>query len=235
MHITYIITAFLAGIVSFVAPCVLPLIPGFLVYLAGSTTIDSKTKRRDVFINSVFFVLGFSVVFAVLGILLQTVLSQIGFQVQAWLARIGGLVIIFFGLYLLGLIRISFLDVDHKIAVKKKFNSRYLTSFVFGIAFAVGWTPCAGAVLGGILALAATAPLSSLFLLLAYALGLGVPFLIVGAFTAQATTLISRIGNKFKYVNMFFGALLIVLGILVFTQSLSLLGNFGFINNLFLK
>jgi cytochrome c-type biogenesis protein len=234
MNILYIGTAFFAGLVSFLAPCVLPIIPGFLAYLAGSTDAESTTKRRDIFINSVFFVLGFSTVFAVLGILLQTVLQSIGPEVQSWLSRIGGVVIIFFGLYLVGLIKLNFLERNHQMRVKTKFKSRYLTSFVFETAFAVGWTPCAGAVLGGILALAVSSPLSSFFLLFAYALGLGVPFLLVGLFTAQATSFIAKIGDGFKYVNMVFGVILIGLGILVFTNDLSLIGNFDFINNLFL-
>jgi cytochrome c-type biogenesis protein len=236
MNILYIGTAFIAGIISFLAPCVLPIIPGFLAYLAGSADASSTTKRRDIFINAVFFVLGFSTVFAVLGILLQTVLSAIGPEVQAWLSRIGGIVIIFFGLYLVGLIKIGFLETDHKVRVQKRFKSRFLTSFVFGMAFAVGWSPCAGAVLGGILALAVSSPLSSFFLLFAYALGLGVPFLIVGAFTGQAAALIEKIGNRkvFTYINIIFGIILICLGILVFTNDLTLIGNFDFINNLFL-
>ena len=181
-----------------------------------------------------FFVLGFSVVFALLGILLQTVLQNIGPEVQTWLSRIGGVVIIFFGLYLVGLIKLNFLEKNHQVRVQKRFRSRFLTSFVFGMAFAVGWTPCAGAVLGGILALAVSSPVSSFFLLLAYALGLGVPFLIVGAFTAQATSWIAKMGDAFKYVNIAFGVILILLGILVFTNDLTLLGNFDFVNNLFL-
>lgn len=235
MDALFLGTAFAAGVVSFLAPCVLPIIPGFLAYLAGSSDAASHTRRRDIFINAVFFVLGFSTVFALLGILLQTALYTVGFEVQSWLSRLGGLVIIFFGLYLVGLIKISYLERDHKMAVTRRFNSRLLTSFVFGTAFAVGWTPCAGAVLGSILGLAASAPVSAFFLLLAYALGLGAPFLLVGAFTAQATSLIGRMGSRFAYVNMAFGAILVALGVLVFTQNLSLIGNFSFINSLLLK
>ncbi|MES2225638.1 MAG: cytochrome c biogenesis protein CcdA [Patescibacteria group bacterium] len=235
MNIIFLATAFAAGLVSFLAPCVLPIIPGFLAYLAGSPSPDSLTKRRDIFVNSVFFVLGFSVVFALLGILLQTVLASVGTEVQSWLSRLGGLVIIFFGIYLLGLIKVGYLERDHKVLVRKKFSSRYLTSFVFGTAFAVGWTPCAGAVLGSILGLAASAPVSAFFLLLSYALGLGVPFLLVGLFTAQATAAIERFGAKFSYVNKVFGAILIVLGVLVFTESLSLVANFDFVNTLILS
>ncbi len=232
MDIFFFGTAFVAGLVSFLAPCVLPIVPGFLAYLAGSSDPNSPTKRRDIFIHSIFFVLGFSSVFALLGILLQTVLLTVGAEVQTVLSRIGGLVVIFFGLYLTGLIKIAFLERDYKFAVKYKFSSRYLTSFVFGTAFAVGWTACAGAILGSILGLAASAPVSAFFLLFTYALGLGVPFLIVGLFTAQASVLIARLGDRAKYVNIGFGFLLVMIGVLVFTNNLALLGNFDFINTL---
>ena len=230
MSIFYLGTAFVAGIVSFLAPCVLPIIPGFLAYLAGSTSPDSTTKRRDIFINSIFFVLGFSLVFALLGILLQTALQHVGAEVQLWLSRAAGVVIIFFGLYLVGLVKVAFLERDYKMSVKTTFKSRYVTSFIFGVAFAVGWTPCAGAVLGSILGLAASAPVSAFFLLFSYALGLGVPFLIVGLFTAQAAGWIAKFGNAFDYINKAFGVILILLGILVFTQNLTLVGNFDFVS-----
>ena len=184
--------AFIAGLVSFLAPCVLPLIPGFLSYLAGVSIKDAKDNRKEIFLNSVFFVLGFSTVFAALGVLLNTLLEQIAYDVQTWLSRIGGVLIIFFGLYLVGLIKIGWLEKEHKPNVKKRFSSAYLTSFVFGAAFAAGWTPCVGAVLGGILALAATQPGSAFSLLMAYALGLGLPFLIVGLFAGRITPLLTR-------------------------------------------
>jgi cytochrome c-type biogenesis protein len=232
----YITTAFIAGVVSFLAPCVLPIIPGYLAYIAGSTSVESTTKRRDIFVNSVFFVLGFSFIFALLGILLQTILASVGPQIQEWLSRIGGIIIIFFGLYLTGLINIGFLERNYAFKVNRNASrSRYFTSFLFGVAFAVGWTPCAGAVLGGILGLAASSPVSAFVLLFSYALGLGVPFLLVGFFTAQATGLIARYGNALSYINIVFGVILIALGVLVFTQDITLIGNFDFINNLFLK
>ena len=144
-----------------------------------------ENGKRDwsIFIASIFFVLGFSTVFSLLGVLLQGVLANVSYTVQAWLSRIGGAVIIFFGLYLLGLIRPSFLEQEKKIHLKRRFNSLYLTSFVFGAAFAVGWTPCVGPILGAILTLAVTQPGSAFGFLLAYTLGLGLPFLLVGLFT----------------------------------------------------
>ena len=195
------------------------MIPGYLAYLAGGTINDS-TKRVGIFINSIFFVLGFSTVFAVLGVLLNSILKSIGFSFSIWLSRIGGVIIIFFGLYLTGLIRINFLEQEHKVKVSTKFKSRYITSFLFGAAFASGWTPCVGAALGAILTLAATHPGQSFALLFAYSLGLGIPFLIVGFFAGEVSRLIGRIGPILKYIDIIFGILLIIFGILVFTQSL---------------
>ncbi|OGH58888.1 MAG: hypothetical protein A2725_04025 [Candidatus Magasanikbacteria bacterium RIFCSPHIGHO2_01_FULL_33_34] len=235
MEINFFI-AFVAGVVSFLAPCVLPLIPGFLAYLAGSTVGEDTQKQRvQIFVNSIFFVLGFSFVFALLGVLLNSLLEAVAYDAQIWLARIGGAVIIFFGLYLTGLIKIDFLEREHKLQVKKKFNSRYLTSFVFGSAFAVGWTPCVGAVLGSILGLATSAPGSAFGLLLSYAVGLGIPFLLVGLFTAQATGLINKYIKWVKYINIVFGLILVGLGILIFTMQLSRVANFEFLNNILLK
>ena len=235
MTIPLIIGAFIGGLVSFLAPCVLPIIPGFLSYLAGAGTLDENQKRKEIFINSIFFVLGFSFVFALLGVLLNTLLEGVAYDAQIWLSRIGGGMIIFFGLYLVGLIKIPFLEKEHKFGVKIRFKSRYLTSFLFGLAFAAGWTPCVGPALGVILGLAATQPGSAFLLLLVYALGLGIPFLIVGAFTAQAAQFIQKHVKTLKYLNIIFGIILLALGVLVFTQKLSLIANFDFLNKIILN
>ena len=226
--------AFGAGVVSFLAPCVLPIIPGFLSYLAGASLKESESKRKEIFLNSLFFVLGFSVIFAILGVLLNTLLEAIAYDVLAWLSRVGGAIIIFFGLYLTGLIHIPFFEREHKFKIGK-FKSRYLTSFAFGAAFAAGWTPCVGAALGAILGLAAAQPGLAFTLLLAYALGLGLPFLMVGLFASQAANFINRYARIFKYVNIIFGVILIGLGILMFTQTLSLIANFELLNRFLLK
>ncbi|PIQ91426.1 MAG: cytochrome C biogenesis protein [Parcubacteria group bacterium CG11_big_fil_rev_8_21_14_0_20_39_22] len=239
--ITFIVAG-IAGIISFLSPCVLPIIPGFLAYLSG-TSLEKRegdeegggSRRGAMFANSLFFVLGFSVVFAALGVLLNTLLEAIAYDVQIWLARIGGAVIIFFGIYLSGLIRIPFLEREHKFRVTKKFNSRFLTSFVFGAAFAAGWTPCVGAALGAILGLAASAPGTAFWLLLSYAIGLGIPFLLVGLFASSADKLITKYSHILVYVNRGFGVVLIILGILVFTQDLSRIANFELLNKFLLK
>src|SRR3989338_2115440 len=222
-----IIVAFIAGIVSFFSPCVLPLIPGFLAYLSG-TSAGQQGARLKIFMNSVAFVLGFSVIFALLGVLLNTILERVSYNVQTWLSRIGGIIIILFALYILGLIKINFLEREHKFAVKKKFSITYVTSFVFGAAFAVGWTPCVSAILGSVFALAVTNPSLGFVLLMSYALGLGIPFLLVGLFTRQAIGIINKSATVLKYFNIIVGILLLVLGILVFTNKLNVVANWFF-------
>jgi cytochrome c-type biogenesis protein len=225
--------AFFAGLVSFLSPCVLPLVPSFLAYLSGSNITEAQSHRKDMFVNSVFFVLGFSTIFALLGVLLNTILEAVAYDVLLWMGRIGGIIIIFFGLYLLELIHLGFLEKEHKFKVKN-FKSRYLTSFLFGAAFAAGWTPCVGAVLGSILGLAATQPGSAFYLLFTYSLGLGFPFLLVGLFAGQSMTLIRSYAKYLRIIRIVFGVVLIIIGILIFTQNLNLIANFGPLNSILL-
>jgi cytochrome c-type biogenesis protein len=191
-----------------------------------------KKQRWNIFYSSVFFVLGFSVVFSIVGILLQTVLAHASVATQVWLGRIGGVIIILFGLFLLKLIQPAFLTRDHTIAVKRKFSSVYLTSFVFGAAFAVGWTPCVSAALGAILALASVQAGSAFILLMSYTLGIGIPFLLVGLFTNQAQALIDKAGKWLVYLEYFFGTLLIIIGIFIFTGELAQVANIPFLTTI---
>lgn len=230
-----LIFAFSAGLVSFLSPCVLPLIPAFLAYLAGISLSESDGRRKDVFLASVFFVLGFASIFSLVGVLLNTILDRIAYDAQIWLSRTGGGIIIIFGLFLLGLIKIPFLQQEHRLGLNKKFKSKFLTAFIFGAAFAAGWTPCVGAVLGSILGLAATAPGSALTLLFVYSLGLGLPFLIVGLFASQSSMFIVKISPYLIYLNIVFGITVIVLGVLAFTQNLNLIANLEILNRWLLK
>ena len=200
-------------------------------------TASSQKPRRDwsVFFSSVFFVFGFSLVFSLVGVLLQTTLSNVSYPVQEWLGRIGGAIIILFGFFLLGLFTPTFLKRDHKILIKYRFHSHYITSFVFGAAFAVGWTPCVSVALGAILALATTQASSAFLLLIAYTLGIGIPFLLVGLFTNQARTLITRLGARLRYFQYFFGMVLIALGVLVFTGDLSRVANLQCLTDILLS
>lgn len=222
--------AFFAGLASFFAPCIIPLVPAFLAYLSGHKVEESS--RWELFKQSFLFVLGFSVVFASLGVLLNSILSGIAYDLQIWLGRIAGVIIILFGFYLLGFIKPAFLLREHKFKAHK-FKSRELTSFVFGAAFAVGWSPCVGAVLGTILALAASQPGQSFVLLAGYSAGLGIPFLVAGLFAQPFIKWIQRHQTFFKYYNIVIGILILALGILVFTGKLALVsGNVEFLTAL---
>lgn len=189
-----------------------------------------KSTRLNIFLNTVYFVLGFSLVFAVLGVILNSVLANVGIAFQSALQSIGGVVIVLFGAYLILSTKLRRLNFEKKMTRLPRFKTSYITSFVFGAAFAAGWTPCVGPILGSTFTLAATAPGAAYNSLLAYSLGLGVPFLITGAFFSQATGLIRRMVKYLKYFNPIMGAVLIVLGILVFTNQLALLGNFPLAN-----
>ena len=238
-----VLVSALAGAGSFFSPCVLPIIPAFVSYLSGTTLSEvqgqnqgssggqasfslKKSTRLNIFLNTVYFVLGFSLVFAVLGVILNSFLVNVGTGFQTTLQTVGGVVIVGFGAYLILSTKLRILNFEKKMHSLPKFKTTYLTSFVFGAAFAAGWTPCVGPILGTTLTLAATSPGAAYNSLLAYSLGLGVPFLLPGAFFSQATKVIRKMVRHLKYFNPIMGAILIILGILVFTNQLSLVGNF---------
>jgi cytochrome c-type biogenesis protein len=243
-----VLVSALAGAGSFFSPCILPILPAFISYLSGTTLNElqnnnnvgttgravsiKKATRLNIFLNTVYFVLGFSLVFAVLGVVLNSVLVTAGIGFQSTLATVGGIVIIGFGSYLVLSTRLRKLNFEKKMTSLPKFKTSYITSFVFGAAFAAGWTPCVGPILGSTLTLAATAPGAAYNSLLAYSLGLGIPFLITGAFFSQATGIIRKMVKHLKYFNLAMGGMLIILGILVFTNNLSLLGNFPLANQI---
>lgn len=226
-----IFIAFIAGLASFLSPCVLPLVPAFVAYLSGTTAAeikqDSTKAKAAIVINTVLFVLGFTLVFALLGALINSVLLSISYTLKDILAKVGGAVIILLGLVLLGVIKAPFLQREHKLKLKG-LKPSYITSFLFGAAFAVGWTPCVGAILGVILTLALTQPASAFALLFSYGLGLGLPFIAVGLFTSRATALINKYQGAMKYVTIAAGIILIILGILVFTNQLPKVANLAF-------
>lgn len=238
-----ILISALAGAGSFFSPCILPILPAFISYLSGTTLNEiqdssgqsltlKKTTRLNIFLNTVYFVLGFSLVFAVLGVFLNSVLITVGVGFQNVLTFVGGLVIIGFGVYLILSTRLRRLNFEKKFFSIPKFKTSYITSFVFGAAFAAAWTPCVGPILGSTLTLAATSPGAAYNLLLAYSLGLGIPFLITGFFFSQATKIIRKMVKYLKYFNPAMGIMLIILGILVFSNNLSILGNFPLANEI---
>lgn len=216
--------AIVAGILSFFSPCVLPLIPGYLAHISGSSLKDLHQSKavlqRKIFFNSIFFVTGFSSIFIVLGMLLAGVFGEIPPSQSILINRIGGIIIIVFGLYNLGLLHIPYLERTVKVESKTK-NSGYLNSVVLGASFGAGWTPCFGPILASILVVAGAS--GSIYLggvlLGAYSVGLAIPFIITGAFTSQVSTIISKHRSKFALFTQLSGILLIALGIIVFTNS----------------
>jgi len=234
--------AALAGLGSFVAPCILPMIPAFLAYISGTTIseINQKTgmsiitiNRTNIILNTVFFVLGFSIVFSILGVVINSVLGSLSNELISGLNQVGGIIIIGFGIFLLLSIKIKSLNVEKKF-FPKRVKASYPMSFLFGLAFAAAWTPCVGPILGTILTLAATTPSISFNLLLAYSLGLGIPFILMGVFISRATGIIRAMSKHMKYYSPILGAFIIILGILVFTNQLVYLANFPLLNEILL-
>jgi cytochrome c-type biogenesis protein len=244
---TNILISALAGVGSFFSPCILPIIPAFVSYLSGTALAEmqrqnqslnspsialKQSTRLNIFLNTVYFVLGFSLVFAIMGVILNSFLANFATGFQTTFQVIGGAVIISFGGYLILSTKLRVLNFEKKMTNLPRFKTTYLTSFVFGAAFASGWTPCVGPILGTTLTLAATSPGAAYNSLLAYSLGLGLPFLITGAFFSQSTKIIRKMVKYLKYFNPLMGAILIILGILVLTNQLSIIGNFPLANEI---
>ncbi|NIP61779.1 MAG: cytochrome C biogenesis protein [Nitrosopumilaceae archaeon] len=237
-----ILVAVLAGVGSFVAPCILPIIPAFLAYISGTTLTElgqktgSKTisfSRSNIILNTVFFVLGFSIVFSTLGVIINGVLTGSSAQLIENFNQVGGIIIIGFGAFMLLATKFRSLNFEKKI-LPKRAKASYPLSFLFGLAFAAGWTPCVGPILGTILTLAATSPSIAFNLLLAYSLGLGIPFILMGVFFSKADRVIKAMTKHLKYYSVVIGALIIVLGVLVFTNQLAYIANFPLLNDLLL-
>lgn len=234
--------AALAGLGSFVAPCILPMIPAFLAYISGTTLSELNQKngtklisinRTNVILNTVFFVLGFSIVFSTLGVIINSTLGGLSSELISGFNQIGGIIIIGFGIFLLLTTKFRSLNIEKKFIPKREKVS-YPLSFLFGLAFAAGWTPCVGPILGTILTLAAATPTVSFYLLLAYSLGLGIPFILMGVFFSRATRVIQAMSKHLKYYSVLIGALIIFLGVLVFTNQLAYIANFPLLNELVL-
>ena len=234
--------AVLAGLGSFVAPCILPMIPAFLAYISGATLSELNQKggsqtitinRSKIILNTLFFVLGFSVVFSTLGVIINSTLTNSSSELIQGFNQVGGVIIIGFGVFLLLSSKINKLNIEKKF-IPKRSKSSYPLSFVFGLAFAAGWTPCVGPILGTILTLAATTPSVAFNLLLAYSLGLGIPFVLMGVFFSRASKIIKAMSRHLKYYNLILGGFIILLGVLVFTNQLAYIANFPLLNELLL-
>lgn len=231
--------AAVAGLGSFLAPCILPMIPAFLAYISGTTigelqrsngTVNIVASRLNIVLNTFFFVAGFTVVFSILGVILNSVLSTTAGTILTDFNHIGGIIIVAFGVFMLLSSKITRLNFEKKI-IPHSTKASFPLSFVFGLAFASGWTPCIGPILGSILTLAATSPGHAFVLLLSYSLGLGVPFILMGIFFSRFTKFIKSMSKHLKYYSLVMGTLIIILGVLVYTNQLSAIASFPLLNN----
>src|SRR5574341_200641 len=237
-----IVVAAVAGLSSFLAPCILPMIPAFLAYISGTTitelqrnngTVNLVSNRLNIVLNTIFFVLGFSVVFSVFGVILNSVLSSSAVNLISGFNQIGGVIIIGFGGFMLLSTKFKNLNFEKRF-LPNRTKASYPLSFLFGLAFAAGWTPCIGPILGSILTLAATSPGQSFTLLLVYSLGLGIPFILMGIFFSRFTRIIKGLSKHLKYYSVIMGSFIIVLGVLVYTNQLATIASFPFLNDLLL-
>lgn len=229
-------TVFIQGLLSFFSPCVLPLLPVYISYLAGGTKeIDENGKlvypRGKVFMNTLFFVIGTSFAIVLMGIAL-TSLGQFFMSPanRVWFNRIGGIIVVLFGLFQLGLVgRGGKLDQDRRLPISfEKLGMNPLVALLLGFTFSFAWTPCLGAALGTVLTMAGTADTRGLAFLLigVYTLGFVIPFLVVGLFTTRVLGFFAKHRGVVKYTTIIGGILMILLGILMFTGHLYRLGSF---------
>ena len=220
---TEIFIAFGAGLISFLSPCVLPLIPGYISYISGST-LENLLKSKNVnLLPIILFTLGFSVVFIIFGAS-ATFLGKVLLKNSFPLRIIAGLVIIIFSLHILGVFNLNFLNYEKRLDAEK--NSNVFSSFLVGMAFAFGWTPCIGPILGSILILASTTEniYEGIMLLTFYSLGLAIPFILAG-YAIQKFLLISKnIKQKMNIITKTGGVLLFLTGILIITNQLQAIG-----------
>ena len=215
--------AFGAGLISFLSPCVLPLIPGYISFISGASLNELLENKKINIFPLILFTLGFSFVFIMFGAA-ASYLGQVLLQNSQTLRIIAGLVIIIFSLQLIGIINISFLNFEKKIYTKK--NNNIWFSFVVGMAFGFGWTPCIGPILGSILALASTEEtiFKAIILLSFYSLGLAIPFILSGYLMQRFLMFSKNFKKNINFVSKSGGIILLITGILILTNQLQILG-----------
>ena len=218
-----LIIAFGAGLISFLSPCVLPLIPGYVSFITGNTLNEILEKKKIDLLPLIVFSLGFSFVFIVFGAT-ASFLGQILLQNSQILRSIAGVIIIIFSLQLIGVLNIKFLNVEKKFYTKKSNNTSFV--FIVGMAFGFGWTPCIGPILGSILALASTEETiyKAILLLSFYSLGLAIPFILSGYLMQKFLLFSKSFKRNINLVTKSGGIILLITGILILTNQLQVLG-----------
>ena len=215
--------AFGAGLISFLSPCVLPLIPGYISYISGSTLNELIEKKNVNLIPIILFTVGFSIVFVIFGAA-STYLGQALLQNSYELRIAAGLIIVILSLHIIGIINLKFLNYEKRIETKK--NNNFYSPILIGMAFAFGWTPCIGPILGSILVLAATEENINrgIFLLISYSMGLALPFILSGYLIQKFLIFSKNFKNNINLVSKIGGIILLITGVLILTNQLQALG-----------
>ena len=218
-----VLVAFTAGVLSFLSPCVLPLIPSYVTFITGLSLEDVSKARRAAVTHALLFILGFTLIFLALGAA-ATTLGQLLLYQRAWISRIGGVLIIIFGLYMLGVFNIGMFARERRVYIADK-PVGYMGTVLVGIAFGAGWTPCIGPILGSILTFAASeADLQrGMWLLFAYSMGLAVPFLLAAVAVERFLAFFGRVKRQMVWVSRIAGVLMIAVGLLLVTDYFTVL------------
>jgi cytochrome c-type biogenesis protein len=230
--------AFLAGLASFLSPCVFPLVPAYIGYLGGRTIIHegesiSTRQRWSTLGHGFAFILGFSIIFVLLG-LTFSILGGWLYGIRDILAKVGGLVIILFGIHMTGIFRFRFLEYDLRYKTPVKENAGYLGSFLMGVFFSAGWSPCLGPVFASILTIAMNSGdnWQGISLLGAYSIGLGIPFLLAAFGVSWVSTILVRFKKTLHIIEIIMGVILIIVGIMLFAGTFAILAQYGNFFNL---
>ena len=236
LSIGFILASFFAGLLTFLAPCTLPLVPAYLGFISGvdqealKNPSTASAARRKIFLNGLAFIAGFSLIFIVFGVLAGFAGTALA-PYRIWLARVGGVLVILFGLFMLGFFKLPFFQTDKRIPIPKWLTLGKPSSSLFiGGTFALGWTPCVGPILGSILLLAGTSgtALTGGVMLTVFSIGLAIPFIIIALAVSRATAYIDRISKYLKAVSVIGGIFLILLGLLLATDNFGLTIQYGY-------
>ena len=227
-----IFTAFIFGLLSFVSPCVLPIVPGYISFISGASLDEmkesehKKTVFRSIVINSIFFILGFSTVFILLGATATTIGKAFN-EYYSMISKVAGILIIIFGIHMMGVFKLNFLNYEKRFHLENK-KLGVVGSFLVGTAFAFGWTPCIGPVLAAILVIASQQQTvnKGIALLASYSLGLGIPFFLTGISINIFFKAFNKIKRYFHAIEIAGGAMLVALGILMMTNYLTVIASY---------